>query len=85
MMNNIYFEFSTVEKIIFGVTQSQRLGNIIQEFGEKVLIITGKSIDRHYPILDNLKKHQITFSIFPIEREPTLHMISEGTLRARQE
>ena len=84
MMNNTSFEFSTVEKIIFGANQSQRLGNIIRDFGDKALIITGKSTDRHQNLLDDLQKNLIHFSIFPIETEPTINMIAEGTLFAHQ-
>jgi len=84
MINNILFEFSTVEKIIFGTNQSQRLGKVVRDFGESALLITGKMPDRHQLLLDDLQKNNIKFTTFPIDNEPTIDMVMEGTKFARQ-
>jgi alcohol dehydrogenase class IV len=78
------FEFTTVPRIIFGNGSIQQAGQLAKDFGEQVLLVTGKSQDRNDKLVEILKPQGLRISVFPIPGEPTVEDVRAGVLFARE-
>jgi alcohol dehydrogenase class IV len=77
------FYFSTASKIIFGPGMFNSIGDIIEKYGKKSLIICGaprEHLDKLNQILD---AKLIKISIYPVTGEPTINVIQEIVRSAR--
>lgn len=70
------FEFATATRIIFGANTLQTVASHFKNFGERALIVTGKSIDRAAPLLDLLDG--IQYEVFNVSGEPKLDDARRG-------
>lgn len=52
--------------------------------GRRAFVITGKSLSRIQPLLEQLEKGGIQISIFSVSGEPDIHLITEGIQQARK-
>jgi alcohol dehydrogenase class IV len=78
------FEFATATRIIFGPGTLEEVGPIAAEMGSRALVVTGSVPDRAKPLLDDLTAQSVETTVFPVSGEPTTHLVSEGTEKARQ-
>ncbi|HLE14896.1 MAG TPA: iron-containing alcohol dehydrogenase [Anaerolineales bacterium] len=78
------FEFVTMPRIIFGNGSIQQVGSLAAEFGERVLIVSGKSQDRLMKLLEILQHQELEVFVFPVTGEPTVEDIRAGVLFARE-
>ncbi len=79
------FQFATATRIVFGPGKVAEVGPAAAEFGERALMVTGKSTDRAAPLIDDLRQGGVRTSLFPIEGEPTISAARAGVERARAE
>src|SRR4030043_1439829 len=71
------FEFTTTSKIIFGSGKINTIYAIVQEFDDRVLIISGVPQEISNKLQDLLDMHGVICSFLKIEHEPTVDVISE--------
>ena len=76
------FEFSAPQRIVFGPGTLKQAGPLARGLGRRALIVTGRDPARAAPLLDMLKRHEISAVVFPIQGEPTTDMVRRGTARA---
>src|SRR5690554_7645540 len=77
------FEFATATKIIFGSGSSKKLPLLLQGIKGRVLVVTGKSIERYQPVVELLQNEGYKIDNYTIDKEPTVQMVSEGARLAR--
>lgn len=73
---NSAFEFATATRIIFGEGKLAEAPATIKRFGQKVLVVTGRTPTRAAPLLELLREFDCAVHCIP--GEPTLSEITEG-------
>ena len=78
------FEFATAGRIIFGPGTIGEIGNLVTDLGRRAFLITGKSVDRAAPLIEQLKKQGLTITQFSIPGEPTTDLVLAAVNSARR-
>ena len=78
------FEFATATRIIFGPGTVRQVGPLAAEMGRRAFVIAGRSIERAYPILEQLKERRIEYITFSVPAEPTTTIVKQGVELARR-
>lgn len=78
------FEFATATRIIFGPGTLQEVAPRAAEIGRHAFVVTGRTIDRAAPLLEQLNKKGIESVTFSVPGEPTTALAFEGVQHARQ-
>jgi alcohol dehydrogenase class IV len=78
------FEFATAGKVIFGAGTIKEAATAVHGWGERTLLVVGKSTDRAAGLIDDLTSRGIRVTVFHVPSEPTVELALEGTLAARQ-
>lgn len=78
------FEFSSANQIIFGEGVLSRVGDIVSEFGECALIVTGGGSVPVDPLVYLLEAAGITSAVFRVESEPEIQTVLSGIELAKQ-
>jgi alcohol dehydrogenase class IV len=78
------FEFATATRIIFGADTISEAGELAAGLGRRALVVTGSSPERAAPLLAQLEAHDIPFTTFAVEDEPTIQVAQRGTQHARE-
>ena len=81
----MYFEFSTSNRIVFGPGSLKTVEPVIEDLGSRVMVVTGGSSERVYPLVRLLEKKNRTVSYFKVEEEPTIGVLENGLSQARKE
>lgn len=81
----MHFEFSTASRIIFGRGKFLEIGDIVNEFGSRVLLISGGSQRWNKRLLPLLEKRNMHLSYFSVAGEPTVDDVRGGIEIARKE
>jgi alcohol dehydrogenase class IV len=84
------FEFATATRIIFGSGTLREAGPLAAGWindrdTSRVLIVTGRSIQRAQRLLDLLASEQLDCCTFSVSGEPTVELVQRGTRLARDE
>ena len=79
------FEFATATQIIFGPGTQKDISIPTAEMGEHGLVITGRNPQRAKPLLKQLKKQAIVFSLFSVSEEPTNDLSLAAVEKARSD
>jgi len=77
------FEFATATRIVFGRGRIAEIGPIAASFGKAALVVTGRSLQRARPLLDQLDAHGIAHTPFAVAGEPRVADVRAGVERAR--
>jgi alcohol dehydrogenase class IV len=77
------FEFATSGRIIFGDGALQRVGELLGDFGSRLLVVGGKDAGRSKPLTEQLDKLGIELTEFRVAGEPTVDLIDRGVRLAR--
>ncbi|NIM93844.1 MAG: iron-containing alcohol dehydrogenase [Anaerolineales bacterium] len=77
------FEFSTSERILFGLGYIDQLGKVASEFRMRALLVTGRSQTRMAHIFESLEEHGVVFDRFSVVEEPTIEIVRDGIKHAR--
>ena len=79
------FEFKTAGRIIFGQGSSGRIGELASTLGSRAFVFTGHSSERAAPLFSNLKRAGIAYIQFSMPEEPTIDLLKQGLLIAREQ
>ncbi len=79
------FEFSTSTRIIFGRGTVTELGPAAKSFGERALIVIGKSGERIAGLIRKLGEEGVSVSEFHVSGEPTVALVQTGLEQAKAE
>lgn len=77
-------DFSSANRIIFGVGAVNQLGSLVEELGERALVIRGSGNAPFEKVTRILKESGIESIPFIVSTEPTISMIEEGASLARE-
>lgn len=72
------FEFATATRILFGPGRISELPGLAREFGTKVLVVTGRSLERIANVNDQLRAHGLNTRTVSIRGEPTTDMVMDA-------
>ncbi|MFZ0532892.1 MAG: iron-containing alcohol dehydrogenase [Anaerolineales bacterium] len=78
------FEFATAAKIIFGAGKINSIGTLIEDYGNRVLIITGAPQSISEKLLNLLNLSEANHCLIKIDNEPTVAVVREVVERARK-
>jgi len=78
------FEFATATRIIFGPGTLRQVGPIAAEMGRCALVVTGQTVARAEPLLDQLSTQGIKTVTYSVTGEPTVEAVRAGTRRAAE-
>jgi alcohol dehydrogenase class IV len=81
----MYFEFSTSNRIVFGPGSLKTLEPVMADLGSRVMVVTGRSSKRVYPLVRLLEKSNKVASCFKVEEEPTVAVLETGLSLARKD
>ena len=79
------FEFATATRIIFGAGTIPQFGANAKSYGQRALVVTGRSPQRAEKLLASLAASDIAATMFPVAGEPEIATVETGVARARQE
>ena len=77
------FEFATASRIIFGQGSINKVAPIAADLGRRVLVVTGRTVDRAEPLLAQLTHKGLECQTFGVVSEPTTEIALDGVDRAR--
>ena len=75
-------DFSTSNRIIFYPGSIKSIMELLSEFGNKVLIISGSKSNRLAYLVKNLDPSKIIYQVFQTSGEPTIDSVKEGIGKA---
>jgi len=78
------FEFATAAKIVFGAGKINSIGTLIEDYGNRVLIITGAPQSISEKLLNLLNLSEANRCLIKIDFEPTVSVVREVVERARK-
>jgi alcohol dehydrogenase class IV len=77
------FEFATAARIVFGPgVLNDSLGQL-SAMGQRALVVSGKTPQRHAPFLDRLESTGLYGHLLNIDGEPSVDSVTDGVARAR--
>jgi alcohol dehydrogenase class IV len=78
------FEFATATRIIFGPGSIQQAGPLAAQIASSAFVVTGRSIERAKPLLEQLSIHRVKYVTFSVPAEPTTAIAKQAVRQARQ-
>jgi len=78
------FEFATATRIIFGPGSIQQAASLAAQIASSAFVVTGRSIERAMPLLEQLSIHRIKYVPFGVPAEPTTAIAKQAIQQARQ-
>ena len=78
------FEFATAGRIIFGPGTLKQIGPLAGETGSRAFVVLGQSLSRAQPLLALLDRERIKTITFQVPGEPTIDLIQQGAILARE-
>ncbi|MHC4704727.1 MAG: iron-containing alcohol dehydrogenase, partial [Planctomycetota bacterium] len=78
------FEFATATRIIFGEGTIKEVPSLAAEMGSRALVVTGRTVERARPLIEQLKKHGLECTAFSVPCEPTVTTVKDGLEAARE-
>jgi alcohol dehydrogenase class IV len=77
------FDFTTPERIVFGIGCIRKLPGLVQPWGRKALVVVGRSMNRTEPHIAALSEAGMEVTRLQVEGEPTVDAVRQGAERAR--
>ncbi|MFW6289921.1 MAG: iron-containing alcohol dehydrogenase [Mariniphaga sp.] len=78
------FEFATATKIVFGEGKAKSLPQLLNGFGRRVLLVSGKNSSRHDYLVQALQRENFEVFRYVVASEPTTQHVSDGAGLARE-
>ncbi|MFQ5795623.1 MAG: iron-containing alcohol dehydrogenase [Candidatus Bipolaricaulia bacterium] len=78
------FEFATATRIIFGRGTLQEVAPLATRMGRRVLVVTGRTVERAAPLLEQLNEQGMEPVTVNVPGEPTTEIALAGVQRARE-
>lgn len=79
------FEFSTASRILFGQGAFEEAAGIAAGFGQRALVVTGRSAERATGLVKALAEGGVESRICAMEGEPSVDGVEQAVLAARPE
>jgi alcohol dehydrogenase class IV len=79
------FEFATAGRVIFGAGSSAGAARAAADMGQRALLVTGSSTERAEAVMAGLTERNLTWLRYAVSGEPTVEVVTQGALVARQE
>lgn len=79
------FEFSTATRILFGAGRVREVAPAAKQLGSRVLIVTGRSLERSKFLDDQLRAHGLECFALRTETEPSVDRVRQGVEYASRE
>lgn len=79
------FEFAAAARIVFGRGKVRDLPKLAQDYGRRVLLVTGRNTGRAAPIVSALESTGFDCRIFSVDGEPTVEAMRRGAREARED
>jgi len=77
------FDFTTPERIVFGMGCIQELPGLVQPWGRRALVVVGRSMIRAEPHIAALSEAGMEVTRLHVDGEPTVDAVRQGAERAR--
>jgi alcohol dehydrogenase class IV len=78
------FEFATATHIIFGNGTIRDAAPLAAQMGKLAFIVTGRTVERAEPLLQQLNKQAVECITFSVSGEPTTMLVKAGIAQTRQ-
>ena len=78
------FQFMTPTRILFGEGVLERSLSVINQYGYKVLLVTGSNTERCQPVINHLKSQHMSYRHVAVRGEPTIKVIEDICVTARE-
>ncbi len=78
-------EFATASRIVFGVGTLSEAAPAARLYGQRALLVVGKSAARAEKLLEALRAEGMSVSVFHVSGEPTIETVTAGVAQARAE
>jgi alcohol dehydrogenase class IV len=78
------FEFATSGRVLFGPGTLREVAPAAAGFGQRVLVVTGRTIRRAESLIEQLESLRMSPSTFSVDSEPTLETVHSGVAIARE-
>jgi alcohol dehydrogenase class IV len=78
------FEFASAGRVIFGAGTLKEAATAVRGWGERALLVVGKSARRSSGLIDDLTRQGVRVTIFHVPGEPTVELVLAGIQTARQ-
>jgi len=78
------FEFATATRILFGTGLMREAGKLVSEWGDSVLLVTGRDTDRARKLGAILDEQKIRYTVFPVDGEPGVTIVERGVAEAKR-
>jgi alcohol dehydrogenase class IV len=79
------FEFATAERVLFGPGRLREVPELVQTWGHRVLVVTGRSASRVRPLTESLERAGLEPRLLSVQGEPTVDLVQKGCQLARQQ
>ncbi len=77
------FEFVTDRRIHFGCGVFRQIGKLAKEFGQRALVVRGRSLSRAQPLLEQLDREGIAWRDIAVAGEPAIEQVDREVAGAR--
>ncbi len=78
------FEFSTVNRIVFGLGVLKEVGGIAAALGKHAMLVVGVGAADPTHLIESLREKGIASELFFVDREPTIGLIDQGAHQIKQ-
>jgi alcohol dehydrogenase class IV len=78
------FQFSTANQIFFGSGTVNRVASLASERGSRPLVVTGRSSERVFPLMDALTSAGMKITRYTVTAEPTVDTVLAAVDSARR-
>ena len=72
------FDFATANRILFGAGTIGALPGLIRTWGQRVLVVTGRSAARVRPLVESLESEGLEPRLLSVLGEPTVEVVARG-------
>jgi alcohol dehydrogenase class IV len=79
----VSFEFASAGRVVFGQGSVQQLGQLANAFGERALLVVGRSPHRAAEVVALIEAAGIRADVYSVAHEPTIPMAVEAAALAR--
>jgi len=83
-MSVISFEFAGPQRIVFGEGTAGKTGELVQEWGQRALVVVGAGEMVVAPVLISLKAAGVSYETVRVVHEPTLASVEAALEQARR-
>ncbi|MBV9671724.1 MAG: iron-containing alcohol dehydrogenase, partial [Verrucomicrobia bacterium] len=81
----MHFEFATAARILFGPGSLREVGAIVKSFGQRALVVAGRTASRAQPLIETVAAAGVEHSVVEVCGEPSIEQVIGFVELARQD